>query len=44
VFDEPPLSERYARLIRTSRGPMEAMMSSAPSVDDEYEGHPPRTT
>lgn len=42
VFDEPPLSDRYERLMRTSAVSMARMIAAAPTVADEYEGSPPR--
>ncbi len=42
LFDEPSLSDRYNRLMRTSADPLAKMIAVAPSVSDEYEGSPPK--
>jgi len=41
IFDEPLLSDRYDRLMRTSILPITKMVKIAPSVKEEYEGNPP---
>lgn len=41
VLNQPVLMERYQRVMRTSREPFEKMMRIGPTVDEEYEGHPP---
>jgi hypothetical protein len=41
IFDEPLLSHRYERLMRTSTVPIAEMLKVAPSVHDEYDGNPP---
>jgi len=43
VFDEPPLDERYDRLIRASSEPLRQLVSLGPTLEQEYEGQvPPR--
>lgn len=42
VLNQPILLDRYDRLMRTSSGPFENMIQIGPTVDQEYEGHPPR--
>ena len=37
IFDEPPLQERYDRLIRTSAKPLNHAVSLGPTVEQEYE-------
>ena len=41
IFDEPPLSARYDRLIRTLSEPLRKMIDLGPTVHEEYEGMPP---
>lgn len=41
VLNEPVLEDRYDRLMRTSLEPFEDMIRIGPTVDEEYEGHPP---
>jgi len=41
VLNEPVLEDRYDRLMRTSLEPFEEMIRIGPTVDEEYEGHPP---
>jgi hypothetical protein len=38
TFDEPPLQERYDRLMRTSAKPLNHAVSLGPKVEQESEG------
>ena len=40
-FEEPPLRDRYERLLRTSERFFKQLIMNGPTINDEYEGKPP---
>ena len=44
IFDEPSLRARYDRLVRVSGHSFLKLISSGPTVEEEYEGNPPSKT
>jgi hypothetical protein len=42
-FEDDTLSERYERLLRTSKDVIQTIVASGPTVEEEYEGNPPAT-
>ncbi|MFH1882337.1 MAG: hypothetical protein ABIL62_06460 [Planctomycetota bacterium] len=41
-FEEPALRDRYERLLRTSERFFKQLIMNGPTINDEYEGRPPR--
>ena len=41
-FEEPSLKGRYDRLLRTSEEFFRELIDCGPTIDQEYEGKPPR--
>lgn len=42
VFEEPSLKKRYDRILRTSEESFRVLIGYGPTIDQEYEGKPPR--